>query len=371
MAFYLSQSPQKAQNLNGIAEGVRANRLNLPNGRIFMDVPIERFKEIIGRFKECKIAVCGDIVADIYIYGKPFKLSREAPVLVVRHDGERILPGSAGNTIHNLSSLGIHVFPVGILGDDEAGRSLLRAFSRMNAEMEGLIVATNRSTITKTRIMAGDDHTSKQQVIRIDREVKEPLRKDLEDRLTAYLDRLSNQVDAFIVSDYGYDLITPTLLERLKAIAAHRAVVVDSRYRLDQFSGVTAITPNEAEAESISQDRITSGQDTIRVGQGLIQNLDLKAVLITRGNKGMVLVERSGAASDIPICGSDEITDVTGAGDTVAGVLTASLAAGASFYEAARLSNYAGAVVVMKRGTATASPEELIHMIEQDYRLRE
>jgi rfaE bifunctional protein kinase chain/domain len=335
-----------------------------------MDAPVERLQEIVGRFKDRRIAVLGDIVADMYIYGKPYRLSREAPVLVVRHDGERILPGSAGNTIHNLSSLGIRVFPLGVLGDDEPGRSLVSQFSRMNVEMDGLMVVANRSTTTKTRIMAGDDHTSKQQVIRIDREAKEPLPEAVEERMAAYLDQVAHRVDAFIVSDYGYDFVNPALLEKLKAIAVHKPVVVDSRYRLHLFSGVTAITPNESEAEAVSQERITSGQDAIRVGARLVRELDLRAVLITRGNKGMVLVERSGQAADIAICGSDEITDVTGAGDTVAAVVTASLAAGASFYEAARLSNYAGAVVVMKRGTSTASPEELIQVMTQDTRAR-
>jgi rfaE bifunctional protein kinase chain/domain len=335
-----------------------------------MDVPFERFTEIISRFKKAKIAVFGDIVADIYIYGKPLRLSREAPVLVVRHDGERTRPGSAGNTICNLSQLGIRVFPIGVLGGDKPGRSLLSQFSRMNVETEGLIVLENRSTITKTRIMAGDDHTSKQQVIRIDREITGPLSEEVETRLAAYLDRLSGQVDAFIVSDYGYDLLTPNLLEKFKTIAAEKTVVVDSRHRLGRFLGVTAITPNEAEAEAIARDKITSSKDAIRVGQKLIEELDLEAALITRGNKGMVLVERSGESSDIPICGSDEITDVTGAGDTVVAVLTASVAAGASFYEAARLSNYAGAVVVMKREAATVSPDELSRVIAQDYKLR-
>jgi rfaE bifunctional protein kinase chain/domain len=335
-----------------------------------MKVPIGRFKEIIGRYKEVKIAVIGDIVADIYIYGKPFKLSREAPVLVVRHDGERVLPGSAGNTIHNLSRVGVRVFPLVVIGDDEPGRSLLSGLSVMNIDRQGIIVVDGRSTITKTRIMAGDDHTSKQQVIRIDREVRESLPEKVEDRILVCLDRIANQVDALIVSDYGYDLVTPTLLEKLKAIAVNKKVVVDSRYRLHLFSGFTAITPNESEAEAFSQLSITNGQDAIKVGKRLVEELDLKAVLITRGNKGMVLVERSGGMSEIPICGSDDITDVTGAGDTVTAVFTSSLAAGASFYEAARLSNYAGSVVVMKSGTATASPEELIHVIEQEHKIK-
>ncbi len=333
-----------------------------------MQVSLEKFKKIINRFKQLKIAVIGDIVGDVYIYGKPFKLSREAPVLVVRHDSETILPGSAGNTIHNLAQLGTQVFPLSILGDDEAGRSLMGQFAAMNVEMEGLIIAESRSTITKTRIMAGDEHTSKQQVIRIDREVREPLQKDLEDRMTAYLNHLSDKVDAFIVADYGYDTATPTVLEKLKTLASRKIVVADSRYRLHLFSGMTAITPNESEAEALAQESINTTQDAVKVGQRFVTELDLKGVLITRGNKGMVLVERSGEFYEIPICGSDEITDVTGAGDTVAAVLTASLAAGASFYEAARLSNYAGAVVVMKSGTAAAAPDEMIHAIEQDLR---
>ena len=335
-----------------------------------MDLSAGRLKEIIGHFKDLKIAVLGDIVADIYIYGKPFKLSREAPVLVVRHDGQQILPGGAGNTIHNLCRLGARVFPIGVLGDDEAGRSLYEQFSTMNLEMAGLISLKERSTITKTRIMAGDDHTSKQQVIRIDREVKEPLPVATEARIAAYLDAISDQVNALVVSDYGYDLLTPGLLDRLKTLATRRTVVVDSRYRLHMFSGVTAITPNESEAETASQTTITNSKDAVDVGRRLRDELNLGAVLITRGNRGMVLVEDSGNASDIPICGSDEITDVTGAGDTVAAVFTASLAAGASFYEAARLSNYAGAVVVMKRGSAAASPEELTRLIEDDFKGR-
>jgi rfaE bifunctional protein kinase chain/domain len=335
-----------------------------------MDISAQRFKHIISHFRNLKIAVLGDIVADIYVYGKPVRLSREAPVLVVRHDGERILPGSAGNTIHNLCQLGARVFPVGVLGDDEAGRSLLTQFSTMNVEMGGLISLKERNTITKTRIMAGDDHTSKQQVIRIDRDVREPLPESAEARIAAYLDAIEDGVNAFIVSDYGYDLLTPGLLDQLKTLATHRTVVVDSRYRLRVFSGVTAITPNESEAEAASQISISTSQNAIDVGQKLRDELDLKAVLITRGNRGMVLVDDSGKGSDIPICGSDEITDVTGAGDTVAAVFTASLAAGASFYEAARLSNYAGAVVVMKRGSATASPEEIIRLIEDDFKRR-
>jgi len=335
-----------------------------------MDISAQRLKDIISHLKNLKIAVLGDIVADIYVYGKPVRLSREAPVLVVRHDGERILPGSAGNTIHNLCQLGARVFPVGILGDDEAGRSLLTQFSAMNVEMDGLISLKERNTITKTRIMAGDDHTSKQQVIRIDREVREPLPESAEARMADYLDAIGDEVDAFVVSDYGYDLLTRGLLDRLKTLATRRTVVVDSRYRLRLFSGVTAITPNESEAEAASQTSIGTGQNAIDVGQRLRDELDLRAVLITRGNRGMVLVDDSGNSSDIPICGSDEITDVTGAGDTVAAVFTASLAAGASFYEAARLSNYAGAVVVMKRGSATASPEEIIRLIEEDFKRR-
>ena len=324
-----------------------------------------RLQEIVKGFSRAKVAVIGDLVADRYIFGKPFKLSREAPVLVVRHDREEILPGGAGNAMNNLLALGASVYPVGVLGRDEFGRFLVAFFKERGVDTSGLFLLPGRETVSKTRIMAGDDHTSKQQVIRIDREPPLlPRDSRLNRRITGYLREIRDGIDALIVSDYGYGLINGEVRNEITAIAGEKTVVADSRYQLADFKGITAITPNEAEAELSSGMKIRSDDDVIAAGRTLLERLELKAVLITRGNKGMVLVEGRGDVRTIPIHGSDEITDVTGAGDTVTSVFALSLVSGATFYEAAQLSNYAGGIVVMKRGAATLTRDELLQAIK-------
>ena len=178
------------------------------------NITTRKFKRIIDGFVKAKIAVVGDIVADIYIYSKPFKLSREAPVLVVRHDSERIVPGGAGNAINNLAQLGASVYPISIIGNDEAGRAVLNHFADYNINLEGLIISDERKTVSKTRIMAGDDHTSKQQIIRIDKEAKQHISSHLEEDLLSYLTSISKEIDAIVVSDYGYGVITPKVIEK-------------------------------------------------------------------------------------------------------------------------------------------------------------
>jgi len=326
----------------------------------------KKFKRIIDGFTKAKIAVIGDIVADIYIYGKPFKLSREAPVLVIRHDSERIVPGGAGNAINNLAQLGAIVYPISIIGNDDAGRSLLNHFANNNINLEGLIISDERETISKTRIMAGDDHTSKQQVIRIDKEAKQQIASHLEEDFLSYLTQITKSVDALIVSDYGHGVITPKIIEKINQIARRKMVVVDSRYNLLKYKGVTIITPNESEAEESSGILIKNDEDVVTIAKKFIKELNLKAALITRGNKGMLIAEKSGSVNYIPIFGEEDIVDITGAGDTVTSVLTLSLTSGASFYEAARLSNYAAGIVVMKSGTATLIRKELLKSVEHD-----
>jgi len=327
-------------------------------------ITTKKFKRIIDGFAQSKIAVVGDIVADIYIYCKPFKLSREAPVLVVRHDSEKIVPGGAGNAINNLAQLGASVYPISIIGNDEAGRAVLNHFADDNINLEGLIISDERETISKTRIMAGDDHTSKQQVIRIDKEAKHHITPHLEEDLLSSLINIAKGIDAILVSDYGHGVITPKLIEKISQIASKKIVVVDSRYHLLEYKDVTIITPNESEAEQSSGMLIKNDEDAATIAKKFIKELRLKAVLITRGNKGMLIAEKSGAINHIPIWGGDDIVDITGAGDTVTSVVTLSLISGANFYEAARLSNYAAGIVVMKSGTATLSRKELREAVE-------
>jgi len=325
---------------------------------------MKRLQEIIKRFPKTRVGVIGDMAADVYIYGKPYRLSREAPVIVVRHDYQKVIPGGAANTVSNLLQLGAQVCPVGVLGNDDAGVEVFNYFADNGASIEGLLLSSRIGTITKTRIMAGDDHTSKQQVIRIDREPQIGLSADEEQKFISYLTGIAPQLDALIVSDYGYNFVTRSMLVFIKNFSRRKTVVVDSRYRMKDFKGVTMVTPNQSEAEAFTGIEIRDNKALLAAGRKILKELTCKAVLITQGNEGMTLFERGKAPVHIPICGTDEIADVTGAGDTVASLIGLSLGAGATFLEAARLSNAGASVVVMKRGTATVTPAELMQAIK-------
>lgn len=321
---------------------------------------------VIKGFDKRRVCVIGDIIADIYIFGKPYRLSREAPVVVVRYEGERLYPGSAGNTINNLLSLGAKVFPIGIIGKDGPGDRLVDyLLSYKNADLMGIIRYPG-STVTKTRIMAGDRHTSKQQVIRIDRDDGYRLKPHHKREIIKRLKDLSDKVDAFIVSDYGHGTVDEEVIAFMQDIAKKRIVVGDSRYNLKRFKGFTMITPNESEAYALAS--MEEGTPVEEVGRMLIKEMDVQSMLITRGNQGMSLFLKDGGIYHIPISGTDEVTDVTGAGDTVCAAVTLSLASGTDFYTASRIANYAAGVVVMKRGTATVTEEELERVIRENGR---
>lgn len=319
--------------------------------------------EIVDRFKGKKICVIGDVIADIYIYGMPYKLSREAPVVVIKYEEESLCPGSAGNTINNLVAMGAEVFPLACLGNDEPGKRLIDYFQACGGvRLEGFIRHDGR-TVTKTRILAGDTHTSKQQVIRVDRENELGVPRAARAALIKRLVEIGPEMDAFIISDYEYGLVDEEIIEYVRGLADTKIVVGDSRYNLDRFQGFTLIKPNESEAYAVAG--MHNGSGVTDVGRAILEKLDVKALLVTRGNKGMSLFLRDGTINHIPISGSDEIADVTGAGDTVAAVITLALAADADFYTASLIANMAAGIVVMKRGTATASPEELKKVIAE------
>lgn len=320
------------------------------------------FIDIVNRFKGKRICVVGDIIADIFILGKPYRLSREAPVVVIRHEQEKVYPGSAGNTINNLLALGANVFPIGFIGNDDPGERLIKYFSQFkNIDLNG-IVRHDGETVTKTRILAGDTHTSKQQVIRIDKDSGYQPPAGKRRQLIKRLKEITPLIDAFVLSDYGHGAIDKQIIEYMRGIATQKIVIGDSRYNLRAFSGITMITPNESEAYALC----SMGEDTDieKVGKKIISIMDISALLITRGNKGMSLFLKDGFISHIPISGTDDVTDVTGAGDTVCATVTLSLASGADYYTSSRIANYAAGVVVMKRGTATVSPDELKNAIK-------
>jgi rfaE bifunctional protein kinase chain/domain len=316
---------------------------------------------VLARVPRVRVAVVGDLVADEFIYGQIDRVSREAPVLILGYDSTEVVPGGAGNAANNAAALGARVALVGVVGRDGAGTRLVAAL-RSRADVSGIVRASGYVTPVKTRILAGGVHSAKQQVVRIDRaggRITPAIRRRVERALAAVIRR----VDVVIISDYGSGLVTPEMWRRALAAARVRRaplVLVDSRYALDGFTGLTACTPNESEVEALLGVKIDDDRGVLeRAGRTLLERMRARAVLITRGSRGMALFEPDRPTDHIPIVGSDQVTDVTGAGDTVIATFALALAAGAPFGLAARLANHAGGLVVMKRGTATVTREEL------------
>lgn len=328
----------------------------------------DRLRKIVEAFPKVTITVLGDLVADEFVFGEISRVSREAPVLILKHRDRKVVPGGGANAICNLAALGVNVLPVGVVGDDEPGRQLLRAFRHQRVPVSGVLKDKSYATVTKTRILAGFAHTAGQQVVRLDREPAEAPSAHLRRELILAARQYARASDALLVSDYGYGAATPSLLNavREKRGLEKIPVTLDSRHRMLEFSGITAATPNEPEVEEMLRLRIGNDWERLMAaGEELIGKMDLESLLITRGKDGMVAFPRRHKPVDLPIYGSDEVADVTGAGDTVIATFTASLAAGASTEEAAHLANYAGGIVVMKRGTATVSQQELLEALDK------
>lgn len=327
----------------------------------------ERLKKIVEAFPNLTVTVLGDLVADEFVFGEISRVSREAPVLILKHRERTVLPGGGANAANNLADLGVNVLPVGIVGDDEAGRMLLKYFRHKRIAVSGVLKDKGFTTVRKTRILAGMTHTARQQVVRVDREPQAAPNQHLTRELYLAARNYAHASDALLVSDYGYGAATPAIVNALREKGRLAVpIVLDSRYRMLQYAGVTAATPNEPEVEEALGVRIGQDWDKLVVaGEQVMGHMKLQSLVITRGRDGMVAFDHRHKPVDIPISGSDQVADVTGAGDTVIAVFTAGLAAGATTEEAAQLANYAGGLVVMKRGTATVSRDELLHAIGQ------
>ena len=328
----------------------------------------ERLRKIVESFPKLTVTVLADLVADEFVFGEIYSVSREATVLILKHRDRKVVPGGGANAVYNLADLGVNVLPVGIVGDDEPGKMLLRAFRHKRIPVSGVFKDKSYPTVTKTRILAGFAHTAGQQVVRLDREPPEGPNSHLRREIVLACREYARASDALLVSDYGYGAATPSLLNaiREKRGVDKVPVMLDSRHRMLEFTGVTAATPNESEVEEVLG--IQVGNDWERLvaaGDQIVGGMNLESLLITRGKDGMVVFPRRHKPVDIPIYGGDEVADVTGAGDTVIATFTAALAAGATAEEAAHLANYAGGIVVMKRGTATVSQQELLDALEK------
>jgi D-glycero-beta-D-manno-heptose-7-phosphate kinase len=328
----------------------------------------ERLRKIVESFAKITVTVVGDLVADEFVFGEISRVSREAPVLILKHRERTVVPGGGANAINNLADLGVNVLPVGVVGDDEVGRLLLKAFRHKRIPLSGVLKDKSYTTVTKTRILAGMAHTARQQVVRVDREPETAPNHHLRRELVLAAREYARASDALLISDYGYGAASPAILNAIRERGRLDGipVILDSRYRMLEYSGAIAATPNEPEVEAALGLRI--GNDWSRLcsaGEQVMSRMKLRSLVITRGRDGMAAFAGKHKPVDIPIFGSDQVADVTGAGDTVIATFAAAFAAGASTEEAAHLANYAGGIVVMKRGTATVSRQELLDALDK------
>jgi D-glycero-beta-D-manno-heptose-7-phosphate kinase len=324
--------------------------------------------EIVERFVGKRIVLFGDFVADEFQFGDISRVSREAPVLILRHRETRVVPGGGANAANNLAALGAKVSPVTVVGADVGGTALVQQFHENGIDTSGIIQVKNWNTPTKTRFLAGWAHTTAQQVLRVDREPGCPPPHATLTRVAAKLVSKLTKAEGLAISDYGFGVASPASVRKAVRTTKRKIpAALDARYQLDAYadSGITAATPNEAELEALHHTAI--GRNVAELekrGLATLKKMGLQSLLVTRGKDGMALFENEKKkVSHIPVYGSDQAVDVTGAGDTVLAVYTLALACGASPFEAAHIANIGGGLVVMKRGTTVVTRGELLAAI--------
>lgn len=303
------------------------------------------------------IAIIGDLVADQFLRGTIARVSREAPVFILRHDETETLAGGAANAATNVASLGGRALLVGVVGPDSSGRALLEKLGTSNVSRDFIVTSEKLRTTTKVRVLAAQHYAPRQQVIRIDYENDQTVEAETLEKLKTNLTAAAERADAIIISDYNYGVAGAEIVELARKIAEAKQIplLIDSRFRLREFPGATTATPNQEEVEQILGKNFTAAGCA-----ELCRNLGYQALLVTRGNKGMILIEKDKAPLQLESIGSKEPVDVTGAGDTVIAAYALGLASGLGFAESAKLANHAGGIVVMKKGTASVSAEELV-----------
>ena len=317
--------------------------------------------QLVAKITGKNILTVGDMVADVYLHGDIDRISREAPVLVLSQAGETTVAGGAANVVHNVRTLGGSSYTAGIIGVDASGEGLVDVLDKACVNTDGLFKDYTRTTITKTRIIAGGRATVSQQIVRIDREDKTPLHPAMEAELLAYIERTLPEMDGVVLSDYGAGTLTTRITERTIYLARelHIPSIVDSRYDILRFRGVHYVKQNDAELAAAVGRKLLTENDLYDAGDELLKKIAADGILVTRGGAGMTLFEKNGSVTHIPVTDKSEVFDVSGAGDTCVATFILALTAGAMPVTAARLSNYASGIAVRKLGTATVSNEEL------------
>ena len=324
---------------------------------------------LINKLKNINILIIGDMVADVYLKGNISRVSREAPVLVLEHAGEKVVPGGAANVVHNVATLGGQAFAVGLIGNDKAGSGLRDILNDKNVETTGLIAEENRPTITKTRIIAGGSATVSQQIVRIDQEMKSPILSQTEKNFINILKQVIDKIDAVVLSDYGSGMLSDKIRSFIIESCQEKNIktIVDSRYDILKFEGVSFVKQNEAEAAKAVGFELTSEEAVVTAGKILLEKLQAEGIIISRGEQGMSLIQDNGEIHHIPVVDKSEVFDVSGAGDTAVAAFILAIASGAKPVEATKIANFAAGIAVRKLGTATVSNEELNEVLGEYY----
>lgn len=323
----------------------------------------EIIKMDITKIKKPRVLVIGDAAIDEMIYGNTERISREAPVLILRHTQTKIILGAASNAAHNISALnGGKVSIIGTYGNDYYGNILLQTFQEAGVDTSYMVLAPERPTTVKTRISGSCSQSVTQQIVRIDRETKEPLSKETEDKVCANIRKAMPNFDAVILSDYHLGTLTDRVIKTAvdAAKAENKIIVADVQKDMQRYKGVTAMTPNQPDTEKFVGFFIKDEDSLAKAGKKLIEDSDADLMLITRGGDGMAVFEKDGTYSPIPVFNKTDVFDVTGAGDTVVATFTLGLAAGLSPKHAAIIGNLAASIVIRTFGCATTNVKELI-----------
>ena len=323
----------------------------------------------LKKFNKINILIIGDMVADVYLKGNISRVSREAPVLVLEHAGEKVVPGGAANVVHNVATLGGQAFAVGLIGNDKAGGGLRDILNDKNVETTGLIVEENRPTITKTRIIAGGSATVSQQIVRIDQEMKSIMLSNTEKRVINILKQVIDKIDAVVLSDYGSGMLSDKIRNFIIESCQEKNIktIVDSRYNILKFEKVSFVKQNEAEAAKAVGFELTNEDAVVTAGKILLEKLQAEGIIISRGEQGMSLIQDNGEIHHIPVVDKSEVFDVSGAGDTAVAAFILAIASGAKPVEATKIANFAAGIAVRKLGTATVSNEELKEVLGEYY----
>lgn len=333
-----------------------------------MNIEKQKLVNYIKKLSEAKILVVGDIAIDEMVYGDTERISREAPVLILQHTHTNIILGAASNAAHNASMINNgKVSVIGVVGDDYQATQLIKAFEDANVNCEYLVEETGRKTVTKTRISGSCSQSVTQQIVRIDRQTKAPIKKETEDKIIKELEKAIPEHDAVILSDYHIGVLTSNVVNKAVELANkyNKVIVVDAQKDLSNYKNVTSMTPNLPDTQKFVGYELDSFEKITKAGNEIISETNAKAVLITCGSDGMVVVNSDGTSEKIPVFNRSKVFDVTGAGDTVTAIYTLGLAIGAEPVYAAVIGNIAASIVIKQFGCATTTVDEILETLEK------